>query len=80
MIFEALLKVLGAGLSIWDSKEKSKYYDRYVKLRRNFYAEYAKPDGERDMAVLDNIKFELCLLGDAYSTEVGKSGAKTPKA
>lgn len=75
MWFEALLKVLGAGLSIWDSKEKSKYVDRLMRLKKEFYDEYNKPQDSRSDAILDGIEFELRVLSLAFSSSVGKQDA-----
>ena len=70
----SLFKVLGAGLSLWESKEKRKYLDRFMKLEREYYEEYNKDIA--DDAVLDNLRFELELLSTAFSAEVGKANTK----
>ncbi len=77
-MFESILKVLGAGLTLWSDKEKSKYQDKYIKLKRAIYEEENKPANERSDAVLDNLAFELCLLGDSFSARVGEQNP-TPK-
>lgn len=66
---ESLLKVLGAGLSIWASKEKTKYVDKYLRLQREYYEENNKHIS--DDAVLDNIRFDLELLSSAFSSKIG---------
>lgn len=71
----AFIQVLGSALSIWDSKEKSKYVDRYMKLKKEWYAEENKPESQRDHAVIDNLEFELRLLGIGFATEAAKSNA-----
>ena len=75
-MFEQLLGVLGAGLSLWASKEKTKYVDRLMELKRDYYAEFNKDPAVRSDAVLDNLKRELCILADAFTTSVG--AANTP--
>jgi len=70
-MFESLAKALAAGLSLWESKEKTKYQDKLMNLRRDYREEFNKPVGERSNAVLDNLKFELCLLGNSFSSSVG---------
>lgn len=73
---ESLLKVLEVGLSLWEHKEKHKYQDKYLKLKREYYEESNKPRGDRDGAILDNIEFELRLLADSfYLTFAGKQNA-----
>lgn len=71
---EAFLKLLGSALSIWDSKEKTKYQDKYQKLMKDWYEENNKPDWERSNAVLDNIEFELRVLGNSFSAQIGSQG------
>lgn len=68
---EAYLKVLGAALSIWESKEKTKYIDKLVSLKKDYYEEINKPRDQQSDAVLDNLKFELQLVGTAYAASVG---------
>ncbi len=77
-MLEALFKALEAGLSIWKSENSRKYLDKLISLKRDWYAEYNKPDNERDLAVLDNLEFELRLISSAFYTEAGtaNTGAK----
>lgn len=70
-MFGTLLQVLASGLSLWESKEKRKYVDRLMELKRDYYEEYNKDPSIRSDAVLDNIQHELCLLGNAFSADVG---------
>jgi len=78
-MFEALLTVLGAGLSIWEHKEKTKYVDKLMSLKRDWYEEYNKPDHIRSDAALDNIEFELRVLSLGFASEVGaKNSAPKP--
>ncbi len=69
-MFTALAKALGAGLSIWEHKEKFKYVDQLLKLKKEYYAEDNKAPSERDDAVLDNLYFQLCLLSDSFAASV----------
>ena len=62
---ESFLKVLGAALSIWDHKERNKYYDEWRDLQKRWYEESNKQ--RPDMATLDNLRFRLCILGESYS-------------
>jgi len=68
-MIQTILQVLSAGLSIWEHKESRKYQDKLIKLEKEIYEEYNKeiPDN----AVLDNLYFELQLLGKAFYSEIG---------
>lgn len=69
-MIESLIAVLGTGLKLWESKESRKYIDKLIKLKREYYEE---SNLERpDMAKLDNLKFELRLLSQAFAAEAGK--------
>jgi hypothetical protein len=71
-MIESLFAVLGSGLKLWASKEAHKYIDKYIKLRKEYYAEVNKPFDQQDHAVIDNIRFELQLLSSAFSSSVGE--------
>lgn len=75
-MIETLFNVLNAGLSLWLSKEKTKYVDKLISLRKDFYEEYKKPADRRSDAVLDDIEFQLRILSIAFSSTVG---AENPK-
>lgn len=72
---DLVLKLLETGLSIWDQKLATKYMDKVVKLRKQHYEENKKPPGARNDAVIDNIRFELFNLADAFAAEVARSKA-----
>jgi hypothetical protein len=74
-MFEKIADILAAGLSLWASKEKTKYIDRLISLRKEYREEYNKPADLRSDAVLDNILFELCLLGDSFGARVRAENA-----
>lgn len=73
---DALFQALAAALSIWLSKEKTKYQDKLIGLRKAYYEEDNKPADTRDDAVLDNLRFELRLLAIGFATEVGKQNTQ----
>jgi hypothetical protein len=73
---DSVLKLLGAALSIWDSKEKVKYIAQKEQLEKDWYAEYNKDLAERSDAVLDNIRFQLCELSDLVAAQIGASRAQ----
>ena len=74
-MFQELLKLLAAGLSLWEHKEKNKYRDKMISLERQWREETAKPRPEQSDARLDNIEFELRLLAKAFAGSVA-DGAK----
>lgn len=69
-MFDSLAKALASGLSLWESKEARKYQDKLMKLRRKQREELNREDP--DMAVLDNLRFELYNLSDAFNSQVGE--------
>ena len=73
-MIESVLKILGAGLSLWESKEKRKYLDKYLILRKRYYEESLQ--NPPDDAILDGIELELQLLGEAFAAKVEGPSAK----
>lgn len=74
-MLELLFKVLGAGLSIWESKEKNKYIDKLIELKKDYYEEFNKGAGHRSNAVLDNIELELRLIAEVFSSANGSKNS-----
>lgn len=74
---KVILSILDSALSIWKSKEATKYQDERIKLEKNFYEEYNKPLDKRSDAVLDTINLELRILGSAVASAIR---AENPKA
>lgn len=70
-MIESLLAVLGAGLSLWNHREKTHLMDRFLELRSAWYAEYNKPIDRRSDARLDNIERELRLISTRFAAAVG---------
>lgn len=67
-MFGTILNILQAGLSLWESKEKTKYVDSIIKLKRRYYDEYNRENP--DHAELDRIEFQLLIIGHNFATEV----------
>lgn len=65
-----ILKLLGAGLSLWEHKEKNKYRDKLIELERLWREEKAKPREQQSDARLDNIEFEIMTLARAFAGSV----------
>lgn len=70
---ESIFAILGAALSIWDSKEKTKYIDRLIYLKKKYRDEFNKPENIRDNAVIDNVRFEIKLLCDSAAARLDKA-------
>ena len=90
-MIDQIFRVLGAGLEVWNHHLKTKYQNKYYKLKKEYWEEVNKPmlpygadvddrkfDSSkfRDLAKLDNIEFELNLLVDSFENEIFKKGAK----
>jgi hypothetical protein len=71
-VFGSILTILAAGLSIWESKEKTKYIDKMLGLKKDYYEEFNKGPELRDHAQLDRIEYELRVLGETWAASVGK--------
>jgi hypothetical protein len=69
-MFEKLAQALAAGLSLWESKEKTKYVDKILDLKKEWYEEYQKPIGVRSDDQLARIEHELCLVCDAFTASI----------
>jgi len=69
-MFETLAATLLTGLSLLEHKEKTKYVDRLMELKRLRYEEQNKPVDQRSDAVLDSLEFELRTLCLAFHTVV----------
>lgn len=67
-MFELILGLLEVGLQLWLEKEKNKYTDRMLDLKRRYYEEFNKPDNVRSNAILDNVEFELRQLAREFTT------------
>ena len=84
-MIRVVMELAKSALSLWESKEKTKYYDRLIKLEKEWYEEYNKPTMEeapdlrprewRDNAVLDRLDNELLILGKVISTKIGESNS-----
>lgn len=68
---DSLFRILGSALSIWEHKEKRKYLDKYLDLKRDYYEAINRPPEIWNDARIDSIKFELQLLVDSVSSNIG---------
>jgi hypothetical protein len=74
-LLSLVLDVLGAGLSIWDSKEKTKYQDKFIRIKTDIYEEMKKPYEDRNHAALDDLYFQLELLCNSFTSVAGSKNA-----
>jgi hypothetical protein len=75
-MIEALFKTLAAAFSIWDTKEKRKYIDELMDLKKDYYEEFNKPMDQRSDAELDDLERKLRILADAFASGVGAPDPK----
>jgi hypothetical protein len=76
-MIETLLNVFLQGLTLWNSKEKTKYVDKILSLKKDWYDEYKKPIGSRDDDKLANIQSELRLTAEAWSSAIESEAAQS---
>jgi len=69
-MFELIAKLVGTILDLAVLKEKNKYVDKFIALKKAWRDEFSKPIGQRDNAALDNIEFDLRLLAEALTNMV----------
>lgn len=74
-MIQELIGVLNAGLSLWDSKEKTKYQDQYLRLVREWNEEMDQPEDYRSQLALDRIERELRQLARSFTYSVGAKNA-----
>jgi hypothetical protein len=66
MDWTLIFGVLEQALTIWNSKESSKYLDKMIELKKDWYAEYNKPLDNRSDVKLDNIELQLRILCQSF--------------
>ena len=76
MMIAAVFGALGTGLKLWLHKDQNKYVDKLTKLQKEYYEEKNKE--LPDMAVLDNIEFDLRMLELSFSAQVTKPSSQDP--
>lgn len=69
-MISAILGIVEAALSIWDSKLKQKYIDKVERLKRDYYEEINRPLSERSDAVMDNLEFELKITTASLAADM----------
>jgi len=79
-----ILEILKTGLSIWDSKEKTKYLDLVISIERRFdeqrrkqvYVEGMPKDGDyRNDLIIDELLRELATISKGFAAASRADGA-----
>lgn len=73
-MISSLLKVLGAGLGLWEHKEKMKYIEEMIQLKQEYFD--VKNSMPIDDDKLSRIEFRLRVLADSFSSKAGIPDAK----
>ena len=66
MNLELILGVLKEGLTLWNSKESSKYIDKVIKLEKEYYEELSKPEDERSQLTLDQCLLDISIIAENF--------------
>tara|TARA_R100001086_G_C11848201_1_gene260856 strand:- start:9472 stop:9705 length:234 start_codon:yes stop_codon:yes gene_type:complete len=70
-VIESVFKLLEAGLTLWNTKESKQYLKEVINLKKEFYEEFNKDERNRSNAVLDNIKHQLRIIEEGFTSQVG---------
>ena len=70
----SVLGLIGSALSIWESKERNKYVDEMIRLKKEYYEEINKP--QLDDAKLDSITRNITILCELCSAKIGATNSK----
>lgn len=69
-MIDSIFKILGAGIQLLSDKERTKYQDTYLRLKKEWNDEMDQPDDYRSQLSLDRIERELRDLGDSFAYSV----------
>lgn len=72
---ELVLQILGAGISLLNEKEKHKYVDKYLDLKKRYNEEINRPENEYSDDFVARVELELLDLGRAFAISVGQPSA-----
>lgn len=72
MLLETILSLADGIIHIVGKKLDRKYIDEYNEIRIKIREEEAKPRPQQSDAVLDNLKFKLCLIANSIAAEARK--------
>ena len=66
---ETLLRVLDAGLQLWNTRQSRKYQESIMDLRKKRDDELNKGD-KMDHAYLDKLERDIMFLSNLFATEI----------
>jgi hypothetical protein len=66
------LGILKEGLKLWNTKEGQKYLDEVIKLEKEYYEEFSKPEDERSQLFLDDKLLHIRILSQGFIQRTGK--------
>lgn len=66
-MISSIFKILEYALSIGEEKYRSRYLDKVVKLKRQYYKEINKNEATQNFALIDNIEYELRIITDSIT-------------
>lgn len=72
---ETLLKVLEAGLQLWNTRQSRKYQESIIDLKKKRDDELNKGD-EMDHAYLDKLERDIMFLSNLFATEARSEAFK----
>jgi len=70
-MFKSIGKILGAALSIWDSKQATKYQKLQLKLEKAYDEENDKDSPDHN--ILDRYERDILRLSNLVATEIKRS-------
>lgn len=75
-MFKLILSLGAQALGVWDQKLKTKYLDRFLELKQEYYEAVNKSDKEWDDAVIDNLRYKLLNLLEAADSQIRKQNTE----
>lgn len=70
---DALFSLFNTALTLWVDKNKTKYIDQMISLRKQWNDEYSRSD--RSRMALDQIQDQINILQIAFETAVASGGS-----
>ena len=72
-MFDTILKIADKLLEYAILEKRDHWRQEYHDLKRGYYEEYNKDISIRSDAILDNIRYRVCILLDSVTASLGKS-------
>lgn len=74
-MFKLIMGVLEQGLKLWNNHESTKYLDKLIKLKKEWYETYDAPIETRNHDKLADIESELRILAESFIQAAGAPNA-----